>query len=111
MILLPMARFNKNKQTFVRDSFDGEMLEEGVDSVYNVGIKHHLVDGQGKKHYLTLPLVLSHESVLELLLNKIPPKNIRWLEWLPPTEEDKAEAQAKGRQAFGDSIPYKGAIE
>ena len=106
-----MARYNRNKQTFVRDSFSGEMLEENVDSIYTVGVKHRLVDGQGKTHYLTLPLAFSHATVLELLLNKLPPKNIRWQEWIPPTPEDKAQAKAEGKEAFGESIPFKGVVE
>ena len=111
MILLPMARYNKNKQTFVRDSFSAEMLEENVDSIYTVGVKHKLVDGQGHVHYLTLPLTFSHASILELLLNKLPPKSIRWQEWIPPTPEDKAKAEAEGKEAFGESIPFKGVVE
>jgi len=110
-MVLPMARRFTQKTTFVRDGFSGEMLEEGADSIYMVTVKHQLVDGQGKKHYLTLAFDVSHASVMDLLLNKLPPKTIRWTEWLPPTEADKTKAKAEGKEAYGDSIPFKGVVE
>lgn len=106
-----MAKFrSQQKNVFVRDDFNSAMLEENVDAIYNVSVKRHVLDGNGKKHYLTLNLQLGQESFSELLLKKIEPKRVRWMEWIPPSAEEREEAQASGKQAYGDTIPYTGAL-
>ncbi len=109
---LPMARrFNPNRATYIKDSFNGEMLQEGIDSIFATVVKRKLVDGNGKAHYLTLNLDLSHNSFMELILNKIPAKNVHWLEWIPPTDEEKEKAKKEGKEAYGTSILFKGVVE
>jgi len=106
-----MAKFrSQQKNVFVKDDLSGAMLEENVDAIFNMSIKNHVIDGNGKKHYLTLNLQFGHDSIAELILKKIQPKQIRWTEWLPPTEQEREEAESKGKQAFGTTVPYNGAL-
>lgn len=107
-----MANYrNQNKNSFIRDDINGNMLEENVDSIYRVMAKHTVTDGNGVKHYLTLSLDVGHDSFMELIVSKLNPKVIRWTEWIPPTKEEKEKAKAEGKEAFGTTIPYKGALE
>ena len=106
-----MAKFrSQQKNVFVKDDLNGAMLEENIDAIFNVSVKRHVIDGNGKKHYLTLNLQFGHESLTELILKKIQPKQIRWTEWLPPSNEEREKAEATGKEAYGQTIPYNGAL-
>lgn len=89
---------------YVKDDLNGEMMEEGVDKIYTVRVGQK-IEGASGNRYIHLELHLGHESFTELVLKKFEAKKIRWIEWLPPTDE---EIQKFGQKAKGQSVIYDG---
>ena len=111
MIRLPMVARKKVKPiVFHRDNFSGETLASDKDAIYKMRVGTTVEDGNGGNHYVHLAFTLGHASFKELVLTRFDPKQIKWIEWLPPTDEERQEAESKGRTARGTEVEYDGVV-
>jgi len=94
----------------IQDDYNGELLDAETDKVYTLSVTTRPEDKNGNKHFIKAEFDLSHRSVMELVLSKFEPKKIAWKEWLRPTDEEQAEAEAKGKKAYGQWKTYNGTI-
>ena len=99
-----MAKKYKSPR-YVKDDLSGAMLEEGIDKIYTMRVGQTIEGANGKNRYIHLELHLGHESFTELVLKKFEAKRIRWIEWLPPTDEEREKF---GQKAKGQSVVYDG---
>lgn len=109
---LPMVTKAKRVKpvTFFRDDFSGGMLASDTDKVYKMRVGTTIQDGNGNNHYIHLAFTLGHESFVELVTKRFDAKRIKWIEWLPPTDEERTESEAKGRRATGTEVQYDGVV-
>lgn len=101
-----MPRTQKVKPvTFFRDSLTGDMLASDTDIIFNVRVSRTVEDGNGNNHYVHCELTLGRSSFQELILSKVEPKQIKWIEWLPPTAEEKEKNKYhKGTNVYFDGV-------